>query len=1341
MKSQGHMWLQEHDQLDPSSTMYPQSHHMCSCCLKRAEKSRFAAKARRDQEGEEIQALAQQLPFHKETIQHLDKASVLRLATSYLRMKQHTREGQKEFVEELGGYRDNDPSYQNAIATLDDIQEGDLMLEALNSFLIFITRKGHIMYVSENVTSHLGLNQAHMIGENILQFLHPRDHKTIMEQMVYNPEDKTTVGAPVPDLTQTDLLAMDVDMDTDSMSEFDALKESGQSITQDRSFIVRMKSCLPKRPGSKARSFDYMVVQWSGRLRLRQVGNKYQVEGMTCLCKPLLPLGIVEIRIEGNMFMSRHSLDMRFTYCDTRIMTLVGYDPEEVVGKTAYQFHNPLDAHKVSNCHQHLIHAGQSTSKYYRFMGKLGDWIWLQTRATIIYNTGGDAQYVVCMNYVVSENEARRATVEENKSVEKSGHPTGCTCGEAMSPIPLSPQSSVNSPAPSIPHSPGSVSHSPGSMMSMSPGSSNLSFSPGPFSVQPSQPPSTPCLPSPSSSVAASPGSVPSPCGSCYNTKPVPSVPPVSPASSVQFSPGSAQRSESQNNILAVSSPTAAADSPQSVSSSTSADSPSSMNNASSFQCDESMDVDNAPDSTQADLGVFNNGQAIWRNDFGNSTNMQKQSDLAGYGMQAPKVEADLPDSFQCGQPSSMGIQSGQFGNMNGRGLEGSEYFAEDDVDMIFEDLLDIAQSESQGDENMAANISTSNEPCQQPTTNTPTDQILNMLQSAASQAFASGHGSNPVVIQNVFLSSGVQAQMPHMAGAATMVNQLVSGLTATAMKGRTSYPTISDVPDSDCTLQQPHVKQEVPQGMTELEYMVKLAELEQQQAFNKVPTSAQNASPVISSGVNVSSMPNIPNSVSANVPTFTQVSGVQMLASDMGGILNTMANTQQHSSTLAHRNITACAEQHTPNSMMNNFSNMSGIQQPRLNSSSPAVDKAPTPQSWSPGVNVCNMSTSSHQPFIVNQHQNNVPNGVNGLKNSSSGISTWACGNPVTITSTMSAPLTTSQSPRVASQVYPFCDTSSPVPTAHVPPVQQPSRPAMAAVSATVQSQPPESGQPTSDNTNGHISESLRRKHAKHPLLTSLLTGKRRTLDEYRGAQENLERMLADPEKTRLLGPGKAQLLSQLINSSKNGQQPMQKDGQSPPLQGPWAGQQGRPDSCVTEKMSRLEIVEARKQSKAAKAQLLTSMLLSEDTPPNSPAAPAIPGQTMETGGKFQEDPVDLTDTIDLDPLSPFTQEITDMAACLLEEYDGSQEPTVNTSPDSNFLPGMLSATDSIDQTMLYIDTAKQQPLEEVVPGQRKNFESELDHAQRLAEESQLKNLLKQSFHQAFLDMETTHA
>lgn len=34
-----------------------------------------------------------------------------------------------------------------------------------------------------------------------------------------------------------------------------------------------------------------------------------------------------------------------------RILTLLGYEPSEVIGKTAYHFHNPIDAPKVGDCH------------------------------------------------------------------------------------------------------------------------------------------------------------------------------------------------------------------------------------------------------------------------------------------------------------------------------------------------------------------------------------------------------------------------------------------------------------------------------------------------------------------------------------------------------------------------------------------------------------------------------------------------------------------------------------------------------------------------------------------------------------------------------------------------------------------------------------------------------------------------------------------------------------------------------------------------------------------------------------------------------------------------------
>ncbi len=61
--------------------------------LTRAERSRHAAKMRRDKEGVEISTLAKLLPYPDEVTSKLDKGSVIRLTTSYLRMKKFTQKG------------------------------------------------------------------------------------------------------------------------------------------------------------------------------------------------------------------------------------------------------------------------------------------------------------------------------------------------------------------------------------------------------------------------------------------------------------------------------------------------------------------------------------------------------------------------------------------------------------------------------------------------------------------------------------------------------------------------------------------------------------------------------------------------------------------------------------------------------------------------------------------------------------------------------------------------------------------------------------------------------------------------------------------------------------------------------------------------------------------------------------------------------------------------------------------------------------------------------------------------------------------------------------------------
>jgi hypothetical protein len=81
------------------------------------------------------------------------------------------------------------------------------------------------------------------------------------------------------------------------------------------------------------------LTHWQGRLKLEPVytqpkkskkrgqrgtteGPKlsgHRIMGMVAIVRPMQNASsILEIRMDGNMFMSRHQLDMTFTFCDTR---------------------------------------------------------------------------------------------------------------------------------------------------------------------------------------------------------------------------------------------------------------------------------------------------------------------------------------------------------------------------------------------------------------------------------------------------------------------------------------------------------------------------------------------------------------------------------------------------------------------------------------------------------------------------------------------------------------------------------------------------------------------------------------------------------------------------------------------------------------------------------------------------------------------------------------------------------------------------------------------------------------------------------------------------------------
>ncbi|XP_016413219.1 single-minded homolog 2 [Sinocyclocheilus rhinocerous] len=114
------------------------------------DKSKNAAKTRREKENGELNELAKLLPLPSAITSQLDKASIIRLTSSYLKMRAVFPDG----LGEAWG--------QSARVSPLDIMAKDLgshLLQTLDGFVFVVASDGKIMYISETASVHLGLSQ------------------------------------------------------------------------------------------------------------------------------------------------------------------------------------------------------------------------------------------------------------------------------------------------------------------------------------------------------------------------------------------------------------------------------------------------------------------------------------------------------------------------------------------------------------------------------------------------------------------------------------------------------------------------------------------------------------------------------------------------------------------------------------------------------------------------------------------------------------------------------------------------------------------------------------------------------------------------------------------------------------------------------------------------------------------------------------------------------------------------------------------------------------------------------------------------------------------------------
>ncbi|XP_067312059.1 neuronal PAS domain-containing protein 3 isoform X1 [Pseudorasbora parva] len=387
----------------------------------RKEKSRDAARSRRGKENFEFYELAKMLPLPGAITSQLDKASIIRLTISYLKMRDFANQGDPPWnlriegpppntsVKAIGSQRRRSPGV--VASEIFEPHLGSHILQSLDGFVFALNKEGRFLYISETVSIYLGLSQVELTGSSVFDYVHPGDHVEMAEQLGMKlPPGRGLLSQGGGAEDGASSASSSSHSETPEPVESSSPSLLSPDNTLERSFFVRMKSTLTKR-GVHIKSSGYKVIHVTGRLRIRMAlthsrSVPNQIMGMVVVAHALPPPTINEVRIDCQMFVTRVNMDLNIVYCENRISDYMDLTPVDIVGKRCYHFIHAEDVEGIRQSHLDLMNKGQCVTKYYRWIQKNGGYIWIQSSATIAINAkNANEKNIIWVNYVLSNPE------------------------------------------------------------------------------------------------------------------------------------------------------------------------------------------------------------------------------------------------------------------------------------------------------------------------------------------------------------------------------------------------------------------------------------------------------------------------------------------------------------------------------------------------------------------------------------------------------------------------------------------------------------------------------------------------------------------------------------------------------------------------------------------------------------------------------------------------------------------------------------------------------------------------------------------------------------------------
>ncbi|XP_070694667.1 aryl hydrocarbon receptor-like [Pempheris klunzingeri] len=373
------------------------------------------SKRHRDRLNGELDRLTDLLPFPDEVCSRLDKLSVLRLSVGYLRVKSYFKASMNSssslmFPGVKGGQSGNN-------VDLAGFSEGDLLLQALNGFVVVITSEGTVFYSSATIKDYLGFHQSDVVHQSVFEFIHT-DDRDLFRQQLHFALDPPTVGVE-GDVLQSCAGAV--------MYSPEQLPPENSSFLE-RSFVCRFRCLLDNSSGFLALKFQGRLKYLHGQRDSRDNGtcNKPQLALFT-IAVPVQPPSIVEIRAKMLLFQSKHKLDFTPMGIDSRGKIILGYSEVELCMKgSGYQFIHAADMMYCADNHVRMMKTGESGLTVFRLLSKSGGWVWVKSNAKLIYK-GGRPEFIIAYQRALVNAEG-----EEHLRQRRLQLPFSFTTGEAV---------------------------------------------------------------------------------------------------------------------------------------------------------------------------------------------------------------------------------------------------------------------------------------------------------------------------------------------------------------------------------------------------------------------------------------------------------------------------------------------------------------------------------------------------------------------------------------------------------------------------------------------------------------------------------------------------------------------------------------------------------------------------------------------------------------------------------------------------------------------------------------------------------------------------------------------